>query len=69
MADLDYFSMGIAYGMLRIPAMPEIKDWKRKKEVEKKRREKRIEAGLAVEDVEDAPTDESVWQDAEVDVS
>lgn len=42
-ADIDYHAMAIAFGLLRIPAMPEVRDW-RKRDV--KLRE-RYEAALA----------------------
>ncbi|ORY27454.1 P-loop containing nucleoside triphosphate hydrolase protein [Naematelia encephala] len=30
-ADVDFGELGVAYGLLRLPAMPEIKEWRRKR--------------------------------------
>ncbi|KAK4688081.1 hypothetical protein P7C73_g2049, partial [Tremellales sp. Uapishka_1] len=61
MADVNYFQMGIAYGLLRLPAMPEIKEWKRKRGSAQRKRE----TGDQGEKIDE---DEQVgWQDAEVD--
>jgi hypothetical protein len=32
LVDLDFHSVAIGFGLLRMPAMPEIKDWRKKKE-------------------------------------
>ncbi|KAK8861532.1 hypothetical protein IAR55_002354 [Kwoniella newhampshirensis] len=62
LADLDFYSLGVAYGLLRLPAMPEIKDWKRRQEVEAKRRAKVVAEGGEVELKNEIP-----WEDADID--
>ncbi|ODN80662.1 ATP-dependent rRNA helicase SPB4 [Cryptococcus amylolentus CBS 6039] len=60
-ADLDFHQQGIAYGLLRLPAMPEIKDWRKKREAEKKKIVEWKEEGKDVEEKEDIS-----WEDEEV---
>ncbi|WVQ94755.1 hypothetical protein IAU59_001836 [Kwoniella sp. CBS 9459] len=48
LADLDFNAIAISYGLLRMPAMPEIKDWRRKRELEVKKREKMLAEGKEV---------------------
>lgn len=57
LADIDFHSLAIAYGLLRLPAMPEIKAWQKKRESAKG---KEKESGAEVE---------QEWEDAAVDVS
>ncbi|KGB78408.1 ATP-dependent rRNA helicase SPB4 [Cryptococcus deuterogattii R265] len=59
--DFDFNSQAISFGLLRLPAMPEIKDWKKKKEAERKRLEKIKSEGGEVEEREVIE-----WEDAEV---
>lgn len=47
--------MAIAYGLLRLPAMPEIKEWKRKRETIKKEGEEIIPWQEAEVDVSGYP--------------
>lgn len=61
-ADLDMHSLAISYGLLRLPAMPEIKAWRKKQEIERSQRIKLLAEGQAMEEVE-----EIAWKDAEVD--
>lgn len=63
-ADLDFHSLATGYGLLRLPTMPEIKDWRKRREAQRKSTEKRREAGEVVEEQAEFP-----WEDAEVDVS
>lgn len=63
-ADLDFNSLGTAYGLLRLPAMPEVRDWRKRRDAEQVKREKAIAAGEEVEPVEVIP-----WSDADIDVS
>jgi len=79
--DLDYAALSTAFGLLRIPAMPEVRDWrKRLEKAAKKRAEaaekaaKDKEDGVTAETPEGAdtkgPEEEPValeWTDAEVD--
>ncbi|WVN85706.1 uncharacterized protein L203_100856 [Cryptococcus depauperatus CBS 7841] len=60
--NLDHHSLAIAYGLLRLPAMPEIKDWRKRREEDKKRNEKLREEGSMIEEGE-----EVAWEDANVD--
>lgn len=63
LADLDFHSVAISFGLLRLPAMPEIKEWRKKKEALRKRERER-------DVVEDEFMEEEIpWVDAEVDVS
>ncbi|ADV25323.1 ATP-dependent rRNA helicase SPB4 [Cryptococcus gattii E566] len=59
--DFDFNSQAISFGLLRLPAMPEIKDWKKKKEAERQRLEKIKSEGGEVEEREVIE-----WEDAEV---
>ena len=63
-ADVDFADWATAYGLLRLPAMPEVKDWRKRIAARKAADEKRREAGESVKEV-----DELEWVDAEVDVS
>jgi len=62
--DLDFNSLAIAYGLLRLPAMPEVRDWRKRREAERVQREKAVAEGKEVESVETIG-----WVDADVDVS
>jgi ATP-dependent RNA helicase DDX55/SPB4 len=64
LADLDFHNLATGFGLLRLPTMPEIKDWRKRKEAQRKVVEKKREAGEVVEDVQDFP-----WEDANIDVS
>lgn len=64
LTDLDFHNLATGYGLLRLPTMPEIKDWRKRKDAQKKLVEKKREAGEVVEDIKDFP-----WEDADVDVS
>lgn len=64
LVDLDFHALAIAYGLLRLPAMPEIKDWRKRREAAAARRQKLQEKGEPVEEPEELP-----WQEAEMDVS
>ncbi|WVF67158.1 hypothetical protein IAT40_001904 [Kwoniella sp. CBS 6097] len=63
LADLDFNAIATSYGLLRMPAMPEIKEWRKKREVEVKRRERLLAEGKEVGE-ERVVLD---WQDEEVD--
>ena len=63
-ADVDFADWATSYGLLRLPAMPEVKDWRRRVAARKVADAKRVEAGETVE-----PANELEWQDAEIDVS
>ena len=79
LVDLDFHSIAIGFGLLRLPAMPEVRDWKKKRDARtakklKQEQEVKLEEGItAVPEVPDtilAPEVEDIdWQDAEVDVS
>lgn len=58
-ADLDLGSVAIAYGLVRLPSMPEIKEWRKRRAVSVKA----VTEGKGVEEVVGAR-----WEDAEVDV-
>lgn len=62
-ANLDFNSLGTAYGLLRLPAMPEVRDWRKKRDAARVKREKAV-AGEDVDPVEEIP-----WTDADIDVS
>ncbi|OCF57959.1 ATP-dependent rRNA helicase SPB4 [Kwoniella mangroviensis CBS 10435] len=62
--DIDFHGLAIAYGLLRLPAMPEIKDWKKRREIELRRMQKIKEDGGDVEEKEKEWLD---WKDEEVD--
>jgi ATP-dependent RNA helicase DDX55/SPB4 len=64
LTDLDFHNLATGYGLLRLPAMPEIKDWRKRTEAQRRLMEKKREAGEVVEDIRDFP-----WEDADVDVS
>lgn len=64
LADVDFNDWAIAYGLLRLPAMPEIKDWRKRVAARKASEEKKREAGDDVEAVL-----ETWWEDQSVDVS
>jgi ATP-dependent RNA helicase DDX55/SPB4 len=63
--DLDMASVGVAYGLLRLPAMPEIREWRKKRD-----RQKAV--GDTDGDSEAQPEieieDRVDWEDADVDV-
>jgi ATP-dependent RNA helicase DDX55/SPB4 len=61
--DLDVFGMGTSFGLLRLPRMPEIRDWKDRVAKAKERREK----GKALDEDERLTT--SMWEDRELNVS
>ena len=73
--DLDVFGLGVAYGLLRMPAMPEIKAWKRRREAQAKAKEAKITGDDKANDpaegveMEEDVQDEVDWEDAAVDVS
>lgn len=83
LVDLDFHSIAIGFGLLRLPAMPEIKDWKKKRDARmakkmKREQEVKVEEGVtpipqtrdAGADGELLPEEENIeWTDAEVDVS
>lgn len=60
--DLDVFGMGTSFGLLRLPRMPEIRDWKERVAKAKERREK----DKAIEG--DERLVEATWQDRDVNV-
>ncbi|WWC97003.1 hypothetical protein V866_003880 [Kwoniella sp. B9012] len=62
--DIDFHGLAIAYGLLRLPAMPEIKEWKKKRDVELRRIQKIKEEEGDVEEKEKECLD---WKDEEVD--
>ena len=55
LVDLDLGSMATAYGLLRLPAMPEIKEWRKRRNTS------------AIGEVS-SDTDDTTWKDAEVNV-
>jgi ATP-dependent RNA helicase DDX55/SPB4 len=63
-ADVDFADWATAYGLLRLPAMPEVKDWRKRVAARKEADLKSAEAGEAVTRANDLE-----WKDAEVDVS
>ncbi|WWC87839.1 uncharacterized protein L201_002733 [Kwoniella dendrophila CBS 6074] len=74
--DIDFHALAISYGLLRLPAMPEIKDWKRKREAYLKKRSEKSQNGEGEGHEEghhgdgEANQDEREWldwQDEEVD--
>lgn len=83
LVDLDFHSIAIGFGLLRLPAMPEIKDWNRKRDARMAKKMKREQAVKVEEGVtpvpqpqdtgadgELLPEEENIeWTDAEVDVS
>ena len=66
-SDLDFHSLATAYGLLRIPAMPEVREWRKKNQMLEKRRLKAEEEGHSVENVE--LVEEIPWSDEDIDVS
>lgn len=85
LVDLDFHSIAIGFGLLRLPAMPEVRDWKKKRDAKiakklKQEREQEVkleegvtpvpEANVVVADTTIVSEVENIeWQDAEVDVS
>jgi len=66
-ADLDFHALAVAFGLLRLPAMPEVRDWRKKREDRKKRATKdKIEGGDLIMEEEE---EEIKWEEAVVDVS
>ncbi|BEI90298.1 uncharacterized protein CcaverHIS019_0303680 [Cutaneotrichosporon cavernicola] len=72
--DIDYAALGTAFGLLRLPVMPEVRDWRRRCEkAEKKRAEEGKDKDKAGEEEEVEEVEETeqvaqlVWTDAEVD--
>ncbi|WWC60263.1 uncharacterized protein I303_102830 [Kwoniella dejecticola CBS 10117] len=64
--DIDFHGLAIAYGLLRLPAMPEIKEWKKKREAHLKlvkEKKQAIEADGV--DKAQAHVDEKEWLDWE----
>lgn len=61
--ELDVFGMGTAFGLLRLPRMPEIRDWKDRVAKAKERAEK----GKALDG--DERLTGSTWEDREINVS
>lgn len=61
-ADLDFHSVATAYGLLRMPVMPEIKEWRKKREaaLAKKAKVGPVEGEDEVEEIK--------WTDADIDV-
>lgn len=66
-SDLDFHGLAMAYGLLRLPAMPEVRDWRKRVEAEKVKRDKAREEGQKGQEVEE-PEDVG-WEEADVDVS
>lgn len=54
------FGMGVSYGLLRLPKMPEVKEWRERVKKQKETKEADTDS--------QAPTD-LTWMDREVDVS
>ncbi|WWC68673.1 uncharacterized protein I206_102606 [Kwoniella pini CBS 10737] len=71
--DIDFHALAISYGLLRLPAMPEIKDWKKKREAYLKRMREKKDEGGQEEDAETQVEKEMNekewldWQDEEID--
>lgn len=57
LADADFNGLGVAYGLLRLPAMPEITEW----------RKKRADAAAKAQSAEGAGAEATPWSDAEID--
>lgn len=60
--DIDFAAMGTAFGLLRLPAMPEIKDWQKRCEKAEKKAAEAKEAAEAPQPVEEpvaAPSEET----------
>lgn len=56
--DIDYAAMGTAFGLLRLPAMPEIKDWRKRCEKAEKRGNEAKERPKAQPDLTTATAEE-----------
>jgi ATP-dependent RNA helicase DDX55/SPB4 len=79
LVDLDFHSIAIGFGLLRLPAMPEVRDWKKKRDArlakklkKEQEQEVKVEEGVTPsEPVADVgPEVENIeWEDADVDVS
>lgn len=70
LTDLDFHSVAISFGLLRLPAMPEIKEWqKRRNAVAAKQREPETEGEGTGEGTVAVVEEDTPWADAEVDVS
>jgi superfamily II DNA/RNA helicase len=81
LVDLDFHSIAIGFGLLRLPAMPEIKDWKKKRDaiLAKKAKAEQVEVKVEEGTESEVPGETSAavepeneiinWNDAEVDVS
>lgn len=80
-ADIDYAALGTVFGLLRLPVMPEVRDWRRRCEKAEKRRAAAAESAAAGQaekatepegkaDEEDVEAEEEVpqltWTDADV---
>jgi len=62
--DLDFNSLAIGYGLLRLPAMPEVRAWRKRRDAERIQREQAVAEGKEVD-----PVEVIGWTDADVDVS
>jgi ATP-dependent RNA helicase DDX55/SPB4 len=79
LVDLDFHSIAIGFGLLRLPAMPEVRDWKKKRDSRLAKKLKaeqgvKLEEGVtpvpeAVDSVTGPEIENIEWEDAEVDVS
>jgi ATP-dependent RNA helicase DDX55/SPB4 len=77
LGDLDFGALAIAFGLLRLPAMPEAREWRKRKEARRLKKEKApTEAGAKVaevakevEEVEEESEEDVGWVEADVDVS
>ena len=59
LVDLDLGSVATAYGLLRLPAMPEIKEWRKRRNTSAK--------GIPEQEVS-TESNEATWRDAEINV-
>ena len=73
LADVDFHGLGVAYGLLRLPAMPEITEWRKKRAIaEAKSQTAGAGAGAGAGAAEGGPvaaSEVTPWSDADIDVS
>jgi ATP-dependent RNA helicase DDX55/SPB4 len=67
--DLDLFGLGVAFGCLRLPKMPEVRAWKDRLQKVKKVARRVEEAGDLEAVLPEVPGDGIAWKDRELDVS
>lgn len=65
--DIDFAALGTAFGLLRLPVMPEIRDWRKRCEKRKQTEEEAAAAAIAENRQPEPATPSLEWTDAEVD--